>query len=191
MRVVLVLSLVVAAACTPSGPPTREPDITGLVTSISDDGRTVLVEERPQEASGSAKARILITNDTRVWRLGAMTTRAASSDLRFGISVRAWFDGPVETSYPLGAKGADIAIDPSASGAALYVMSKGAPAVIVRVNDFEAARVACNAGAAIRPRADGTPDLPWDVVVARQSDGQTLFTGRVADLPRWLLAQPG
>lgn len=191
MRAVLVLSLVVAAACAQSGPPTREPDISGLITAVSDDGNTILVEERPQETSGSAKARILITSATRIWRMGAPAAPATPSDLRVGISVRAWFDGPVETSYPLGAKGADVAIDPSANGAGLYVLSKGAPAVVVRVNGFEAARVACNGGAAVRPRADGTPDLPWEVVVARQSDGQTLFSGRVADLPRWLLVQPG
>lgn len=64
-RVALLLSLVVAAACSPSDPPTREPDIAGLVTSVSDDGRIILVEERPQETSGSAKARIVVTPDGR------------------------------------------------------------------------------------------------------------------------------
>lgn len=156
MRVVLVLSLVVAAACAPSGPPTREPDIVGLITIMSDDGHTILVEERPQETSGSAKARILVTEQTRIWRLGSPITTATWSDLRVGTGVRAWFDGAVETSYPLGAKGAAIAIDPSAAAPSLYVLSKGAPAVIVTVNGFDAAHVECNGGAAIRPGADLT-----------------------------------
>src|SRR6266545_4313289 len=54
MRLLVALSVVVAAACAPSGPPTREPDITGTVTHVSDDRTSVLVEERPQETSGSA-----------------------------------------------------------------------------------------------------------------------------------------
>lgn len=190
MRVVLVLSLVVAAACAPSGPPTREPDIVGLITIVSDAGHTILVEERPQETSGSAKARILVTEQTRIWRLGSPITTATWSDLRVGTGVRAWFDGAVETSYPLGAKGAAIAIDPSAAAPSLYVLSKGAPAVIVTVNGFDAAHVECNGGAAIRPGADLTPRLPWEVVVTLRSSGLLLLNERVADLPRWLLVTP-
>lgn len=174
MRALLLLSLVVAAACAEPGPPTREPDIAGVITSMSDDHATVLVEERPQEMSGSAKARVAIRASTRIWRLGSPVMRASASDLRVGITVRAWFDGAVETSYPLGAVGGDVAIDPSAKDASLYVISKGGPPVVVRVNGFAGATVACNGGAAIRPRADLTPDLPWQVVVARQADGVVL-----------------
>ena len=190
MRALLVLSVVVAAACAPSAPPTREPDIVGVITVVSDDGHTVLVEERPQEMSGSAKARILVSDQTRIWRLGSPIAPASWSDLRVGVAVRAWFDGPVETSYPVGAKGAAIAIDPSAPPASLYVLSKGGPAVTVSVNGFEAAGVDCNGGAAIRPRADRTPDLPWEVVVALRSNGLVLLHERVDDLPRWLLVTP-
>ena len=189
MRALLVLSLVVAAACTPTAPPTREPDTTGLITHVSDDGGTILVEERPQDVSGSAKTSLRITSDTRVWRLDGNATRAGAADLRVGIAVRVWIDGPIATSYPGQAKAGDIAIDPKGTAPGLYVVSRGAPDVTVSVSAFEAARVACNAGAAIRPRADGTPDLPWDVVVRRRSDGHVLLTERVTELPRWLVVE--
>jgi hypothetical protein len=68
------------------------------------------------------------------------------------------------------------------------VLSKGGPDVTVLVNGSAAARVACNGGAAIRPRADLTPDLPWEVVV-RTSDGAVLLDQRVTSLPKWLLVQ--
>lgn len=193
MRALLALSLVVAAACAGGQPPTREPDTVGVITRMSSDGSAVLVEERPQEGSGSAKTSVRIAADTKVWRITSATSapvRAQAADLKVGLTVRVWFDGPVATSYPAQAKASDIAIDPGTLGLSLYVVSKGGPAVSVRVNGFEGARVPCNGGAAIRPGADGTPELPWDVVVTRSSDGRVLLSERVTFLPRWLLIQP-
>lgn len=190
MRAALLLSLVVAVACGPSGPPTREPDTTGVITQVAGDGGTILVEERPQEQSGSAKTSVRVTGDTRIWRLtgvAATPTRASAGELAVGTTVRVWFDGPVAESYPGQARAADIAVDPGALGNSLYVISKGGPAVTVRVNGFEAARVACDGGAAIRPGADGTPQLPWQVVVTREANGVVLLDERVSGLPRWLL----
>ena len=193
MRLALLLSLVVAAACAPAAPPTREPDTTGVITQVADGGRSVLVEERPQEQSGSTKTSVRVTGDTRIWRLTGVASsaaRASAGDLAVGMTVRVWFDGPVAESYPGQARAADIAIDPGTLGNSLYVVSKGGPAVIVRVNGFEGARVACNGGAAIRPGADGTPQLPWQVVVTRAADGVVLLDERVTGLPRWLLVEP-
>ncbi len=190
MRVVLLLSLVVAASsCTQPSPPTRDPDISGLVTQVSQNGETILVEERPQDVSGSAKASVRITGTTRVWRLDGEPTRIDASQVGFGTSVRVWFSGPVDTSYPVQATASDVALDPRAIGPGLYVISKGASAVSVRVNGFEAARVACNAGAAVRPGADRTPQLPWHVVATRVSDGHVLLDDAVSVLPRWLVVR--
>ncbi len=189
MRIALLLSLVVAAGCTATGPPSREPDTTGLITVVADGTTTILVEERPHEAAGSAKTAVRITSDTRVWRLDGGMARAQPADLRVGITVRVWFDGPVLTSYPGQARASDVAIDPSATAAGLYVLSKGAPEVTVRINGADRERVVCNGGAAIRPRADGTPDLPWQVTIVRRGDGRVVLDERVTALPRWLLVQ--
>lgn len=189
MRLALLLSLVVAAACTPEGPPTREPDIIGLITVAPADGRTILVEERPHEVSGSAKASLRITPDTRIWRAGDGIARARASDLVVGVAVRAWITGPVRESYPIQADTSDVLIDPSATRSALYALSKGAAEVTIRVNGIDRARLPCNGGAAIRPGADGTPTLPWQLTVVRLSDGRVLLDDQVTALPRWLLVQ--
>ena len=183
MRRSLLLAFLIAAACTPS-PPTREPDITGTVTRVSDDGTSVLVEERPQDTSGSAKAALRITTQTHIW--GADGTPAPATDLRVGVVVRAWFDGPVAESYPLQVAAGHIAIA-SGVGLQLYALSKGGPAVVLRVNGHDETRLACNGGVAIVAGADRTPQLPWDLVVVRESDGTPLLAQRVATLPQWLL----
>ena len=184
MRLIVTLSLVVAAACAPSAPPTRDPDISGPITRISDDRSVILVEERPYEMSGSAKVSVRIASDTRLWT--PRHDRASSSSLALGAVVRVWFDGAVAESYPGQAKGGDVEID--AVSPTLYVASRGGPDVVVTVNGFVAARVPCNGGAAIRPGADGTPPLPWQLVVTRQ-DGRTMLDERVPALPRWVLVQ--
>jgi uncharacterized protein DUF3221 len=185
MRALLVLSVVVAAACAPSGPPTREADISGVVTQVSDDRATVLVEERPQDTAGSAKASVRITADTRLWT--ADGRRASAADIVLGSNVRVWYDGPVATSYPLQAKGGDIALVLGGLRPQLYALSKGGPAVIVRLNGRDASRLPCNGGVAIMAGADLIPPLPWDLNVVRESDGRVLLQERVMELPRWLL----
>jgi len=187
MRRLALLSLVVAAACAPSGPPTREPDITGVVTHVSDDRATVLVEERPQETAGSAKASVRITADTRLWTADAR--RASAADIVLGSNVRVWYDGPVATSYPLQAKAGDLALVLGGLRPQLYALSKGGPPVIVRVNGRDASRLPCNGGVAIMAGADVVPPLPWDLSVVRESDGRVLLEERVTDLPRWLLVE--
>jgi Protein of unknown function (DUF3221) len=186
MRALLVLSVVVAAAaCTSSGPPTREADISGVVTLVSDDRATVLVEERPQDIAGSGKASVRITADTRLWT--ADGRRASAADIVLGANVRVWYEGPVATSYPLQAKAGDLALVAGGLGRQLYALSKGGPAVVLRVNGRDAARLPCNGGAAIMAGADLVPPLPWDLSVVRESDGAVLVQERVTELPRWLL----
>lgn len=189
MRLVLLLSLVVAAGCAPDAPPTREPDIIGLITVAPVDGRTILVEERPHEVAGSAKASLRITADTRIWRAGNGIARASASDLVVGVAVHAWITGPVRESYPIQADASDVMIDPSAARSALYALSKGAAEVTIRVNGVDRGRLPCNGGVAIQPGADGMPALPWQLTVVRPSDGRVLLDDRVTALPRWLLVQ--
>lgn len=184
MRRSIVLAIIVAAACVPS-PPTREPDITGTVTRLADDGTSVLVEERPQETSGSAKATLRIGPETHVWGMDGRPV--AVTDLRIGMQVRAWFDGPVAESYPLQAAAAHIAIVAGGVGLRLYALSKGGPAVVIRVNGGDEAHLPCNGGVAILAGADRTPALPWDLAVVRESDGMQLLAQRVTALPQWLL----
>ena len=117
MRALLVLSLLVAAACAPAGPPARNPDIVGVITRISNDGNTILVEENPSDTAGSAKASVTIDGNTRVWNfVGPGAARIDAGKLKVGLSVRVWFDGPVAMSYPVQGKAADIAMDLRGSG---------------------------------------------------------------------------
>ena len=111
MRFLLVLSLLVAAACTPAGPPARNPDIAGVITRISNNGNTILVEENPSDTAGSAKASVTIDGNTRIWNVvgPGEVARIDAGKLRVGISVRVWFDGPVAESYPVQGRAADIA----------------------------------------------------------------------------------
>lgn len=190
MRALLLLSVVVAVACSPSGPPSRPADITGVITNITPGAGSILIEERPQDTSGSAKLSLRIDANTRLWRMtGSRATPLPASDLRVGMVARAWVDGPIAESYPGQGKASDVAVDTAASSGELYLLSKGGPAVIVRVNGLEVARLACNGGGRIVPATAGVPGLPWQLEVARESDGRVLLSQTVGELPGWLLVQ--
>lgn len=202
MRALLVLSLLVAAACAPTGPPARNPDILGVITrmpslpggrggDISNDGNTILVEEDPSDTAGSAKASVAIDGNTRVWNVvGPGVVRIDAGKLKVGLSVRVWFDGPVAMSYPVQGRAADIAMElTSGETPRLEILSKGAAPMIVRIDGAEAARVPCNGGVAVRPGEHGVPALPWDLQVVDQSNGRVLLDQRVTQLPQWLLVQ--
>ena len=109
-RILLSLLLLGALACG-GGAPTGRPDIAGVVTAVQRDaaGRvtSVLVEERPGETAGSAKASLRISATTVVRRGDAP---ASPNDLRQGQRVQAWFSGPVAESYPVQATAAAIQI---------------------------------------------------------------------------------
>lgn len=112
MRLALLLSLVVAAACTPAGPPARAPDITGTITRVTDTtgGVLLLVEAVPTDTSGSAKASVRVDGSTRIFGGGTSDAQqnASSGDLVAGMEVSVWFDGPAAMSYPVQAKAATI-----------------------------------------------------------------------------------
>jgi hypothetical protein len=119
----LLLALAAAASGCQRGPgdatppaadittlPAEPPSITGTVTAVT--LPTVRVEERPEEATGSAKASLRITDETRVLRrAGDSLAPGRPADLHVGQRVRAWFVGPVAESYPVQARAGTIIID--------------------------------------------------------------------------------
>lgn len=71
----------------------------------------LLIEEKPGEEAGSAKARVRVISDTQFFRQrGDSYSKAAPSDLALGQQVKAWFSGPVAESYPVQATASVIVI---------------------------------------------------------------------------------
>lgn len=105
--IIAVLVTVAAglAACglTGSGLPESDPDITGVITSLTAGAGTVtvLVEAPTTEplAGGYDKASVTIREDTGVY--DASGKKIAAEQLRQGQRVRAWFTGAVAESYPV------------------------------------------------------------------------------------------
>lgn len=60
--------------------------------------REILVEENPDESAGSAKASVLVMNDTQILDADG---RPTGKPLRVGQEVSVWFTGPVMDSYPV------------------------------------------------------------------------------------------
>lgn len=115
MRLALLLSLVVAAACALEGPPSRAADITGRITRVTDTTGGVLlllVEAVPTDTSGSPKASVRVDGSTRIFGGGTSDAQrnAPSSDLATGMEVSVWFEGPAAMSYPVQAKAATILV---------------------------------------------------------------------------------
>jgi hypothetical protein len=57
------------------------------------------VEEKPDEASGSAKADVRVTGTSKVLRRDGSVTDA--TEFRIGQKLKVWFTGPVAESYPV------------------------------------------------------------------------------------------
>ncbi len=110
------------------GLPSAEVDIRGIVTEV---GRmpqetnggggaeervgVVLVEEDPDEETGSQKDSVTVTKATKLFeRRGRDPTRIRFDDLKVGQRARAWYAGPVAESYPRQAMASLIAVHLSA-----------------------------------------------------------------------------
>jgi hypothetical protein len=97
--------------------PTVPPDIRGVITSatvtagrgLGDSRGRVLVEAVPGEASGSAKAMVSWTGTTRIFRRDG--TPVTADELARGVTVSAWFTGPVAESYPVQARARVIVVE--------------------------------------------------------------------------------
>lgn len=92
---------------------TEAPSIEGTITETDRNGR-ILVEEEPDEPSGSAKAWVQLTEETRVVRPDGTT--ASRNDLEVGGEVSVWFTGPVAESYPVQAAADMVELENGAGG---------------------------------------------------------------------------
>lgn len=109
----IVALLLLSAACVAAPPPPQaaatadgEPYIRGTITSVSDRG--VMIEEKPDQRSGSAKAMLRVSDETQIVSAdGAPKTRG---DLRSGQRVSAWTTGQIMESYPVQAAARKIVI---------------------------------------------------------------------------------
>ncbi len=110
MRLALLLSVVVAAACVPAAPPSRAADITGKITRVTDTSGGILLLVEAAETSGGAKAAVRVDGSTRIFGGGTSDAQrnATSGDLVTGMEISVWFDGPAAMSYPVQAKAATI-----------------------------------------------------------------------------------
>jgi uncharacterized protein DUF3221 len=114
----LVLPLLVLLSCSvrsaSEAPPATDPDLRGTVTraDLSAEPPAVLVEEKPEETTGSAKALVRLTEETRILRrVGDGVERAALEDLAVGQTVSVWFSGPVMESYPVQGTAAAVVME--------------------------------------------------------------------------------
>jgi hypothetical protein len=108
--------------------PSAEADIRGIVTEVrripretnGDESEgaqigVVLVEENPDEETGSQKASVTVTKATKLLeRRGQDLTMLAFDDFRVGQRARAWYAGPVAESYPSQTRARVIVVYPSA-----------------------------------------------------------------------------
>ncbi|HEX5831905.1 MAG TPA: DUF3221 domain-containing protein [Gemmatimonadaceae bacterium] len=83
------------------------PSIAGTITERV--GDRVRVEEQPSEASGSAKALVRLTIETRI--LAPDGSALSADELREGRRVRVWFTGPVAESYPVQATAGTVVVE--------------------------------------------------------------------------------
>ena len=94
--------------------PARPHDIRGEITSVGDGTPpgSIVVEENPRETSGSLKASVRLPAAARIVRReGSTIVPLTADDLRVGMTVAAWFTGPVAESYPVQATGEAIVVE--------------------------------------------------------------------------------
>ena len=110
-RIAALLFLVSCVATPPPPSPAvsrgdAEPYIRGTITNVTESG--VMIEEKPDERSGSAKAMMRIVDATQIVSSdGRVLGRA---DLRNGQTVSAWTTGQVMESYPVQATASRIVV---------------------------------------------------------------------------------
>ncbi len=103
-----------AGACRVAPTPEREPDITGIITSVAPGPAegplgTISVETVPEDEAGTPKARVTINPETRIRRDRAGVDESFAT-LREGMQVYVWFTGPVLESYPVQAAAERVVI---------------------------------------------------------------------------------
>lgn len=117
--IVLLTALLVVSmtlSCRTSALPPREPDIRGVITDLDRElpPRWILVEENPDDTTGTAKAHLRLGFRTRVFRTlpdGSASSADALALIR-GEKVVAWFtDGVAAESYPVQARAEAVLIE--------------------------------------------------------------------------------
>lgn len=117
------MALVGCAAGAP-GAPSTEPDIRGVVTTVSGAGESVSLrvvwtdDEAVGAQAGYDAAQVTVNGDTEVLSRGAdgSTALAEASDIAVGTVVEAWFEGAVAESYPVQATAGTIVVIGTYSG---------------------------------------------------------------------------
>ncbi len=94
MRLPILVTLLLLACGSGNAPDVSSADLTGIATRVEE--TMIMVEEKPEESSGSAKAAVTITSETKIESLSGRTP-----ELRKGQRVSVWFNGPVAESYPM------------------------------------------------------------------------------------------
>lgn len=117
---VMLLSVCVAA-CDGSGalqPPSRSPDITGVITEVQSQtsGVRILIEEKPGvwgpgPEVGGAKMYLTVTEGTSIFiQAGSSWRMGSQEDLKTGTRASAWASGAVLDSYPRQGQAGVVAI---------------------------------------------------------------------------------
>lgn len=112
------LALALLGACTSDGdaaPAPNDPDIRGVITSITNGSGDVIgnvrIEGAIDQDTAYDKAVVRVESDTRIFRqAGNAMMEVTFADLTEGQEVVAWFTGPVAESYPVQAKASQIVI---------------------------------------------------------------------------------
>ena len=112
------LALALLGACTSGGdtaPTSGDPDIRGVITSITDGAGDVIgsvrIEGAIDQDTEYDKAIVRVESDTSIYRqAGNAMMEVTFGDLTVGQTVEAWFTGPVAESYPVQVKASQIVI---------------------------------------------------------------------------------
>jgi hypothetical protein len=95
--------------------PAEAASIVGEVKQVEPrgtDGMRILVEQEPTRSAGEPVAWIDVTPQTRVLvRAEGRATAGSAAELAVGMSVSAWFEGPVRESFPVQATGGTIVVE--------------------------------------------------------------------------------
>lgn len=158
---------------------TEAPSITGVVTSIGP-GRTLRIEERPSDESGSAKAMVRVPEGASIRHRDSQAQRHFES-IQQGATVSAWFTGPVAESYPVQATANALVIERAASRdsstTTLSLDPKGFGPVRVGMTPPEAGRAL---GVELKLLGPGTEPCHYVQATERPGVAFMVIDGRIA-----------
>ena len=94
--------------------PAEQPGIRGVITKADSTAGSsyILVEENPNDISGSNKASVRINDQTKIYRRsGSVIEKTGEPALTSGKKVSIWFEGPVAESYPVQGTAAVVVLE--------------------------------------------------------------------------------